>query len=64
MAKGVGDTRQRPELPSYTMGISARPAGPGREKRGLCSSGARAGQRETRTVGVSPLQANHGGPKK
>lgn len=35
---------QWPELPSHTMGISARPAGPGRERRGLCSSGARAGQ--------------------
>ena len=31
--------RQWPELPSHTMGISARPAGPGRERRGLCSSG-------------------------
>ena len=54
---GVGDTQQWLELPGYTMGISARPAGPGRERRRLCSSGARAGQRETQTVGVSPLQA-------
>lgn len=55
---------QWPELPSHTMGISARLAGPGRERRGLCSSGARAGQRETRALGVSPLQANRGGPRK
>lgn len=44
-----------PELSCHTMSASTGAAGPEREKRGLCSSGAGAGQRETRALGVSPL---------
>lgn len=57
---------QWPELPSHTMGISARPAGPGRKRRGLCSSGARAGQSRPEgnlSLGCVPSSGQPSGPQ-